>query len=175
MANIASQEKRNQRSLRERLENRRYTSSAKTYFRRLESAVQEGDTERAEQEYRTLGYQAGRDSPFSIWGQEPQLDWLHVGVLVFAGLLALGVAFYPRRKSPMQVAALAAAVMVAVELTAEHWFYLYIVWFAPLVLVASFLQWRTDPPPGPLDDPLPDYEDESAAARSRREEIPSLS
>jgi hypothetical protein len=124
---------------------------------------------------RTLGYQAGRDSPFSIWGQEPQLDWLHVGVVVFAGLLALGVAFYPRRKSPMQVAALAAAVMVAIELTAEHWFYLYIVWFAPLVLVASFLQWRTDPRPGPLDAPLPDYEDESAAASSRREEIPSLS
>jgi len=65
--------------------------------------------------------------------------------------------------------------MVAIELTAEHWFYLYIVWFAPLVLVALFLQWRTDPPPGPLDAPLPDYEDESAAAKSRREEIPSLS
>jgi small subunit ribosomal protein S20 len=54
MANIAQQEKRNQRSLRERLENRRYTSSAKTYFRRLESAVQEGDADRAEQEFRTL-------------------------------------------------------------------------------------------------------------------------
>jgi hypothetical protein len=45
----------------------------------------------------------------------------------------------PRRKSVAQVAALAAAVMVAIELTADHWFYLYIVWFAPLVLVASFL------------------------------------
>ena len=54
MANIASQEKRNQRSLRERLENRRYTSSVKTYFRRLEAAVGEGDGERAEGEYRTL-------------------------------------------------------------------------------------------------------------------------
>ena len=54
MANIASQEKRNQRSLRERLENRRYTSSVKTYFRRLEDAVGEGDGDRAETEYRTL-------------------------------------------------------------------------------------------------------------------------
>ncbi|MEA2469421.1 MAG: small subunit ribosomal protein [Thermoleophilaceae bacterium] len=44
MANIASQEKRNQRSLRERLENRRYTSSVKTYFRRLEAAVAAGDS-----------------------------------------------------------------------------------------------------------------------------------
>ena len=54
MANIASQEKRNQRSLRERLENRRYTSSVKTYFRRLEAAVSSGDTEQADAEHRTL-------------------------------------------------------------------------------------------------------------------------
>jgi len=54
MANIASQEKRNQRSLRERLENRRYTSSVKTYFRRLEAAVTDGDTGRADSEFRTL-------------------------------------------------------------------------------------------------------------------------
>jgi small subunit ribosomal protein S20 len=54
MANIASQEKRNQRSLRERMENRRFTSSVKTYFRRLETAVGEGDGDRAETEFRTL-------------------------------------------------------------------------------------------------------------------------
>ena len=54
MANIASQEKRIQRSLRERLENRRYTSSVKTYFRRLEDAVGSGDSDRADAEYRTL-------------------------------------------------------------------------------------------------------------------------
>src|SRR3954470_7202117 len=54
MANIASQEKRNQRSLRERLENRRYTSSVKTYFRRLEAAVASGDSDVADAEYRTL-------------------------------------------------------------------------------------------------------------------------
>ena len=38
MANIHSQEKRILRSERERLENRRYTSAIKTYFRRLEAA-----------------------------------------------------------------------------------------------------------------------------------------
>ena len=54
MANIASQEKRNQRSLRERLENRRYTSTVKTYFHRLEAAVSEGDSDRADSEHRTL-------------------------------------------------------------------------------------------------------------------------
>jgi small subunit ribosomal protein S20 len=60
MANIASQEKRIQRSLRERAENRRYTSSIKTYFRRLEAAVSEGDSARAEEEHRQLVSQIDR-------------------------------------------------------------------------------------------------------------------
>jgi small subunit ribosomal protein S20 len=54
MANIASQEKRIRRAERERLENRRYTSSIKTYFRRLEAAVEAGDAERADTEHRAL-------------------------------------------------------------------------------------------------------------------------
>ena len=54
MANIASQEKRIHRAARERAENRRYTSSIKTYFRRLEAAVEAGEGERAEAEHRTL-------------------------------------------------------------------------------------------------------------------------
>jgi small subunit ribosomal protein S20 len=43
MANIHSQKKRILRSERERLENRRYTSTIKTYFRRLEEQVAGGD------------------------------------------------------------------------------------------------------------------------------------
>jgi len=60
MANIASQEKRIQRSLRERAENRRYTSAIKTYFRRLEAAVGQGDAERADAEHRELTSQIDR-------------------------------------------------------------------------------------------------------------------
>ncbi len=54
MANIASQIKRNNRSERERLENRRYTSAIKTYFRRLEAAVAAGDDTTADAELRVL-------------------------------------------------------------------------------------------------------------------------
>ena len=54
MANIASQEKRIRRAERERLENRRRTSQVKTWFRRLEDAVQAGDAARVEEEYRAL-------------------------------------------------------------------------------------------------------------------------
>ena len=54
MANIKSQIKRNQRTLRERFENRHYTSQVKTYFRRLEAAVAAGEDERADAEHRQL-------------------------------------------------------------------------------------------------------------------------
>jgi small subunit ribosomal protein S20 len=54
VANIASQEKRIHRAERERLENRRRTSQVKTWFRRLETAVQSGDAERADEELRAL-------------------------------------------------------------------------------------------------------------------------
>ncbi|WP_249009982.1 30S ribosomal protein S20 [Conexibacter sp. DBS9H8] len=54
MANIASQKKRIDRALRERDENRRYTSKVKTYFRRLEAAVASGDSAVAESEHRIL-------------------------------------------------------------------------------------------------------------------------
>jgi len=54
MANIHSQKKRILRTERERLENRRYTSAIKTFFRRLEAAVASGDAEQAAGEHRTL-------------------------------------------------------------------------------------------------------------------------
>ncbi len=54
MANIASQKKRILRSDRERTENRLLTSTVKTYFRRLESAVEGGDASAVETEHRAL-------------------------------------------------------------------------------------------------------------------------
>jgi small subunit ribosomal protein S20 len=54
MANIASQKKRILRSERERVENRLLTSTVKTHFRRLESAVEGGDASAIETEQRDL-------------------------------------------------------------------------------------------------------------------------
>jgi hypothetical protein len=87
---------------------------------------------------RTLGYQASRPSPFSIWGQVDSLDWLQTVLKVAAVGLALLVAFVPRRPDLRQTAALGAGVLIAIELVATHWFYLYIVWFVPFVFVALF-------------------------------------
>lgn len=54
MANIASQKKRILRSERERTENRLLTSTVKTHFRRLESAVESGDAGSVAAEQRDL-------------------------------------------------------------------------------------------------------------------------
>jgi hypothetical protein len=98
---------------------------------------------------RTLGYQAGRGSPFSVWGQVDSLDWLQTVVKVGAVGLALAVAVVPRRPDERQVAALGAAVLIALQLAVTHWFYLYVVWFVPFVLVAMFGAYREQAPAAP--------------------------
>jgi len=84
---------------------------------------------------RTISFQASRGSPFSIWGQH---GWHAAQVVVQAGaaLLAVAVALVPRRRDVIGLAALAAAVLIALQLGVTHWFYLYIVWFFPPVMVA---------------------------------------
>ena len=104
---------------------------------------------------RTLGYQASRPSPFSIWGQVEWLGPVHTAVKAAVVVLALAVAVVPRRRTPLQVAALGAAVLVGVELAVTHWFYLYVVWFAPLALVALLGPYR-GPPRRPALDPAAD-------------------
>ena len=102
---------------------------------------------------RTFGYQFGRDSPFSPWdwGQYhargiPDLSAVQVvlqlGVIALAGVAAV----LPRRKSPLELAALSAAVLAGFELALTHWSYLYIPWFFPFVLLALLLP-RSQPVP----------------------------
>jgi hypothetical protein len=91
---------------------------------------------------RTIGFQSGRDSPFSIWGWGqyhakgiPNLGFLQPVVVVLAVLLALVLAFRPRRKGPLELAALTAALLAAFQLTLTHWFYLYLPWLCPFVVL----------------------------------------
>jgi hypothetical protein len=100
--------------------------------------------------HRTLGYQVNRPSPFSIWGQVDGIHLLHVAVDVAAAGLALLVAFLPRRRDLVTVAALGAAVLLAFQIAAGHWFYLYIVWFAPFAFVALMAPYFIDREPEPV-------------------------
>ena len=90
---------------------------------------------------RTFGFQLGRDSPFSIWnwGVYPGYPDLSILQTALKALLLLGavvVGFVPRRKTPVQLAALTAALLIGFELVLTHWFYLYIPWFVPFVALA---------------------------------------
>jgi len=101
---------------------------------------------------RTIAYQAGRDSPFSIWGQAPSLEPLRIVIMATVACLSLLFAFRPKDKQLFQVAALSAALLIGVQLTMQHWFYLYIVWFYPLLLVAIT---RLEPGPSPAQSSQP--------------------
>ena len=122
---------------------------------------------------RTIDYQGGRDSPFSLWGIQDGLGGLHTAVKVFAVGLALAVAFVPRRRDLASLAALAGAVLIGVQLTVEHWFYLYIVWFLPVALVALLGRDLEPRRPGPRAPARTDPEREAAVARSRQR-VPAL-
>src|SRR6202011_5211790 len=84
----------------------------------------------------TISYQETRGAPFSIWGLWGGLSFPQHLVQGAAVALALIVAVRPRTRTTIQVAALGASVLIALQLGITYWFYLYIVWFFPLVMVA---------------------------------------
>jgi hypothetical protein len=105
---------------------------------------------------RSLVWQIGRESPFSIW------DWgqyhaagipdLHVPQRVLQAVLvvaAVAAAFFPRHKSPLQLAALTGALIAGFQLVQTHWFYLYLPWFFPFAALAVLARGREEwsPPP----------------------------
>jgi hypothetical protein len=109
---------------------------------------------------RTFVYQANRGSPFSVWGLYGGLGGVQAAVQVGAVVLALALAVLPRRDDLVGLAAACGAVLIAIQLGIDHWFYLYIPWFLPLVLLALL---------GRFSDPADRYADAaSEPARSSR-------
>ena len=86
---------------------------------------------------RTIMWQIGRDSPFSIWGQYPErlAGAQRIGQYLLLAL-SVGSYFWPLRKNMMQVAAISATLILGFQIVQTHWFYLYIPWFFPLALIA---------------------------------------
>jgi hypothetical protein len=85
---------------------------------------------------RTFAYQSDRASPFSVWGLYGGLGGWEAAVQIGAVVLAVVLALIPRRADVVGLAAACAVVIIALQLGIEHWFYLYIPWFFPLVLIA---------------------------------------
>jgi hypothetical protein len=55
---------------------------------------------------------------------------------------AIAAAFFPPRKTPLQLAALTGALLIGFEVVLTHWFYLYVPWFFPFVAVAVIASGR---------------------------------
>jgi hypothetical protein len=92
---------------------------------------------------RTVRWQIGRDSPFSLWDWRqyharglPDLHLVQRVLQVAVVVFALALAWWPKRRSPVQLAALTAAVLIGFELVLTHWFYLYLPWFFPFLAFA---------------------------------------
>jgi hypothetical protein len=127
---------------------------------------------------RTVVYQSHRESPFSIWGLYgtsptggPYAHWLapvQVAVEIAAVVLAVALALLPRRRDLVGLAACAAAILIAVQLGIDHWFYLYIPWFCGLTMLALLgeLNWAPVPPPQGRAGPQSRPAAASAPARS---------
>src|SRR5437763_1331382 len=70
--------------------------------------------------------------PFTLFALESNSN----DTLVAALVLAIALAVIPRRLDAVGLAAAAAAIVIATQLGIDHWFYLYIPWFFPLVMLA---------------------------------------
>jgi hypothetical protein len=88
----------------------------------------------------TLGYQLiqrGGGVQFSIWTYMPQVAIVARPMLAAAlVLLALSPMVRPPVQDTRQHAALAAALLIGAQLLLGYWFYNYLIWFYPLLLVA---------------------------------------
>ena len=88
----------------------------------------------------TLGYQLiqrGGGVQFSIWTYMPQVAIVARPVLVVAlVLLALSPMWRPEVRDAREHAALAAALLIGAQLLLGYWFYSYLTWCYPLLIVA---------------------------------------
>lgn len=85
---------------------------------------------------RTIAFQENRNSPFSLWSLVDAIHPLEYVVAAAVVVMAFVLCRYPRHRNTVTFCALAAAILIGVEIALDYWFYLYLVWFLPLVLFA---------------------------------------
>ncbi|HET7477889.1 MAG TPA: glycosyltransferase 87 family protein [Rubrobacteraceae bacterium] len=104
---------------------------------------------------KTITFQGDRETPWTIFAQVPQIAFLKRLLTAAVIFLAVLVAIFPRKRTVRRLAALSAALVIAVQLVTNYWFYTYVVWFEPFVFLALFtatnektaLDGETEPPP----------------------------
>ena len=88
---------------------------------------------------KTLAFQGGRVSPWTLFSQVPGLAFLQRPMMALAIFLSIFLAFVPRKKTLRRLASLSAALVIAFQLTVNYWFYPYVTWFEPFVFVSLLL------------------------------------
>jgi hypothetical protein len=100
---------------------------------------------------RTFGFQAHRPAALSIWAYMQMTfaihtPWIATAARVVHGLIAAVTAAFAilvsresRRQDVVGLAATSAALLIAIEICLSYYSFSYILWFAPLVLVALLL------------------------------------
>jgi hypothetical protein len=115
---------------------------------------------------RTIEYQANRAAPFSVWGLYGGMAGLELAVEIAAVILALGLALMPLGRDLRLLSAACAATLLAAQLGIEYWFYLYIPWFFPLVMLALLGDFSEPPARAPAVASGPARSTRPAAALS---------
>jgi hypothetical protein len=94
---------------------------------------------------RTVSWQVGRESPWSLWDWRqyhahgiPDLHLVQRALQLLLIVGAVAAAFFPRRKSPLQLAALTAALLAGFQVILTYWLYTYIPWFYGFAVIALF-------------------------------------
>jgi F0F1-type ATP synthase assembly protein I len=97
---------------------------------------------------RTVGFQLSRPPGYSIWElllypAHHQAAWIRPTAQIARGLLialtgtfAVALAWWPKRQDTVGLAGASAAVLIALQVCDGYFSFTYILWFAPLVLVA---------------------------------------
>jgi hypothetical protein len=115
---------------------------------------------------RSIVWQSGRESPFSLWDWRqyhahglPNLRIVQRFLEVFLVAGALAAAWWPRWKSPLQLAALTAALLAGFELVLTYWLYTFIPWFYAFAAIAFLTPaaalFHAEPSPPEETEPVP--------------------
>jgi hypothetical protein len=104
-----------------------------------------------------VAFQSERGSPMSVWGLlDVPAAQIAFQAVVLTGIALAAVQVWRDRTlaaDPRRMAALAAAVLLGVQLAANHWSPTYLAWVFPLVAVALLAGKRLPPGPSTLSRP----------------------
>lgn len=88
---------------------------------------------------KTLAFQGDRITPWTVYTQLPQIEFLQTPLTILIGALALAFAIVPKKRTIRRLAAFSGALVIGFQLTVNYWYFGYVSWFEPFVFLALLL------------------------------------